>query len=108
VATKSKPAVVAPVKVDPQAALSDHAAEVFCGKSGMIGLKAAVYALAVVDGKVVEIPMGNLQGVPRVNKTGSRGFFLNGKINDPTLIGQANTTRFQFGGNVTAVGSKDW
>jgi len=110
---KSAPAVEVPAKVDPQAALSAHAGQILCGKSGMIAVKATFSALTIVDGEIVEVPMGSVQAPPRDNKvkangTHTRGFFLNTKIADPTLLGQAHGTRFQVGCNVTAVKSAEW
>jgi len=95
-------------KVDPQAALSAIAGQILCGKSGMIAVKATFSALTIVDGNIVEVPMGSIQSPPRQNQSGSRGFYLNGKVADPTVLGQAQGTRFQVGANITAVGSKDW
>lgn len=102
------PAVETPVKVDPQAALSTIANEILCGRSGMIAVKAVFSALTIVDGQIVEVDMGSIQAPPRQNKSGSRGFYLNGKLQDPTVVGQANGTRLQVGANLTMVGSKVW
>ena len=103
------PKAEAPVKVaNPQAELSALAEQMLCGKSGMIAIRAEFTALTIVDDQIVEVPMGSLQTAPRENKTGSRGFHLSAKLNDPTLIGQAHGTRYQVGANITAVGSKDW
>ena len=98
----------APKKVDPKEALSTLASEILCGKSGMIAVKATFTALTIVDGEIVEVPMGSIQTPPRENKSGSRGFYLNGKLADPTVLGQAQGTRYQVGANITAVGSKTW
>jgi len=110
VATKNTKKVVEEPKesVDPQAALTAAAQEVFLGKSEMIGIRATFTALTIVDNKVVEVDMGSIQSIPRMNKSGSRGFYLNGKQADPTLVGQANSVRYQIGAHITAVGSKDW
>ena len=99
----------APKKVDPKEALSTLAGKILCGKSGMIAVKATFTAITIVDGgEIVEVPMGSIQTPPRENKSGSRGFYLNGKLSDPTVLGQAQGTRFQVGANITAVGSKTW
>lgn len=100
--------VETPAKVDPQAQLSDIAGKILCGKSGLVAIKATFTALAIVDGEIKEVPMGSIQAPPRENKSGSRGFYLNGKLNDPTALGQTQGTRFQVGANITAVGSKTW
>jgi len=110
---KSAPAVETPAEVDPQAALSALSEQILQGKSGMIALKANFTAIAIVDNKVVELPMGSFQSVPRENKpkadgTFSRGFHISGKLSDPTLVGQAHGTRLQVGANITVIGSKAW
>lgn len=102
------PKTEAPKKVDPKEALSTLASKILCGKSGMIAVKATFTAVTIVDGEIVEVPMGSLQTPPRENKSGSRGFYLNGKLNDPTVLGQANGTKFQIGSHVTACHSKEW
>lgn len=107
------PKTEAPKKVDPKEALSAIAGEILCYKSGMIAVKATFTAITIVDGEIVEVPMGSLQAPPRNNKpkadgTFSKGFYLNGKLSDPTVLGQANGTKFQIGTHVTAVGSKEW
>ena len=98
----------APAKVDPQAALSAIAQEIMCGKTDILAVKANFFALTIVDDKIVEVPMGSLQSTVRENKTGSRGVFLNGKLDDPTALGATNGVKYQIGSNITACHSKTW
>lgn len=113
-ATKSPPKKVVtpkagePKQVDPQATLSALAQEIMCGKTDILAVKATFVALTIIDGKVAEVPMGNLQAPVRENKTGSRGVHLNGKLNDPTALGTANGIKYQIGANITACHSKTW
>ena len=107
------PKAEAPKKVDPKEALSTLANEIFCGRSGMIAVKATFTAITIVDNEIVEVPMGSIQAPPRTNKvkadgTFSRGFYLNGKLNDPTELGQVSDTKFQIGAHITAVKSAGW
>jgi hypothetical protein len=107
------PKAKAPKKVDPKEALATLGNEIFCGHSGMIAVKAEFTAVTIQGGEIVEVPMGSLQAPPRNNKpkadgTFSKGFYLNGKLLDPTMLGQASGTKFQVGVHVTAVNSKTW
>ena len=108
-ATKKSPAVKKDTeKVDPKEALAEIAGQIMCGKTDILAVSADFFVLTVVDGKVERVPMGSLQAPPRINKSGSRGVYLNGKLNDPTPTGIANGVVYQIGTNVTACHSKEW
>lgn len=47
-----------------------------------------------------------LTAEPRVNSTGSVGFYLNGKAT--IVLPDGTPIRLQVNGNLTAIGSKEW
>ena len=71
----------------------------------MVSITAIV---ATADGGTEEVPMGVHIAAPKAFSSGSHGFYLGGKLPDPSSAGQENGVRYQAGFNVVAVGSKNW
>jgi len=108
-ATKKKTAVQVAAE-----RLQAQAVDVFEGHSDLVAIEVHIVGHFIdEEGGIAGVDLGTLQAAPRrfkPNKEGlfSRGFYLNGKVNDPTLTGQASGTRLQVGCNLIVIGSKAW
>lgn len=95
--------------VNPFQRLVQHSAELFHGKSTIVGVKVAVTAIAIDEtNNQIEVPMGEFEATPRQFSSGNVGFYVNGKITDPFSTDPANPVRYQVGGPITAIKSNQW
>ena len=89
--------------------LQAHSLEFLLGRSDLIGVEVALTGKIInEDGSASEVDLGQFSAIPRLFSSGNRGFYMFGKVQDPTINGQMNEVEYQCGFNVTACKSKDW
>ena len=94
--------------------IQEFAEATLLGKSDLIAVDVVITGRIVTEeGTVAMVDLGSFSAPPREfkpDKDGlfSRGFYLHGKVQDPTPRGMANQVEYQIGCNVTACKSKEW
>ena len=89
--------------------IQEHAKATLMGKSDLIAVDVTITGRVVTaEGTIEMVDLGSFNAAPREFSSGNKGFYLFGKVQDPTQSGQVNQVEFQVGCNITACKSKEW